>query len=496
MGMESGTGVRQVTRCLVAEGWVLRYSWGRRLLMELLLRISIGLTAFLSLFTLFCFPSHLVGSLLRQPNRSFIKRILGKILAAFLMPIMPVKILLDAFPAFFAILGLVGVIYGIWAGDGFTMVTGLVGTLLFGRHVYRVTRPIPGFSQAFGPDWEKNIPQPIKARLSHKRYRFPTSKGTDGTGLLQKDVVIPTRRDSTPRLLGDIWEPASNVPRSGLALIHLHATAWQGMDKGQSGKTLFTRLNSQGHLVLDLAYSLAPEFVLEQMVDDVKYTIGWLKSQAEKYHIDPEKIVLMGESGGGHLALLAAYTPNHAALQPPGLDADTSICGVIAIHTPTDLALAFEEYGKMEPAQPEYSHQITAAMQPKVFDETPLDRMITRMRLLPAYRYQNMPGGILLMVNLLGGTLKEIPEKYALYSPITHMNTNSPPTLYLTGAHDYYYRQPYGEILHQALTRAGVPSVYYSFPETDHGFLLFFPRVSPSAQVGTYYIERFLAFLE
>ena len=44
-----------------------------------------------------------------------------------------------------------------------------------------------------------------------------------------------------------------------------------------------------------------------QMLDDIQSAISYLQSHAGIYHINPEKIALMGHSAGGHLALLYAY---------------------------------------------------------------------------------------------------------------------------------------------------------------------------------------------
>jgi hypothetical protein len=44
-----------------------------------------------------------------------------------------------------------------------------------------------------------------------------------------------------------------------------------------------------------------------QMLDDIQSAISYLQSHAAAYHINPNKIALMGHSAGGHLALLYAY---------------------------------------------------------------------------------------------------------------------------------------------------------------------------------------------
>jgi acetyl esterase/lipase len=61
------------------------------------------------------------------------------------------------------------------------------------------------------------------------------------------------------------------------------------------------------------------------MVADIHEAILWMKSRSEELMIDHEKIVLMGGSAGGQLALLAAYTTSHPAFCPPSADKGLSL---------------------------------------------------------------------------------------------------------------------------------------------------------------------------
>ena len=120
-------------------------------------------------------------------------------------------------------------------------------------------------------------------------------------------------------------------------MIYLHGGAWRYGTKDMRTRTFFRRLTAQGHVVLDLAYRLAPLASVPEMASDVKQGIIWLKEHASEYGVEPDKVVLMGGSAGGHLALLAAYTPDHPAFQPDDLEKDTSVRAVVAFYPPTDL---------------------------------------------------------------------------------------------------------------------------------------------------------------
>jgi acetyl esterase/lipase len=223
-----------------------------------------------------------------------------------------------------------------------------------------------------------------------------------------------------------------------------------------------------------------------------------MKEHASELGINPDHIVLMGSSGGAHLAMLAAYTPNFPSLQPKDIKTDTSVCGVISMFGVTDLTSYFYEYGEVNPSQPEYSSQVTDEMRPFIHNRTWLDRFITRTRAFPEYRYKNIPGGPALLIDVFGGTPKEIPEIYKLYSPSTHVGAHCPPTMQLFGDNDFVINASQGRNLHAKLQKAGADSVYIEFPDTVHAFDQYFGvsrRVAPAAQVASHDIEMFLALL-
>jgi len=105
------------------------------------------------------------------------------------------------------------------------------------------------------------------------------------------------------------------------------------------------------------------------------------------------------------------------------------------------------------------------------------------------YKFKNM------LAEILGGNLDEIPETYALLSPIEHIGAHCPPTLLLQGSDDVFGLAPPVRRFHQDLQAAGVPAMLVEFPHTEHGFDLLLPQVSPVAQAATYDVEHFLALL-
>ena len=401
------------------------------------------------------------------------------------------KLWAGAWAPFLSVAGALGALLGLGRKDRTAILLGTFGAMAGIRHTQIVTKKHNAFEQTFGEDWEQRISPEMWIRSS-RRYQWiqPPKR----LGSFQTNINIG---GETP-LLCDVWLPPENVPPSRLGIIYFHGSLWQAVDKDFGTRPLFARLVNQGHAVMEVAYSLAPTAQMPQMVDEVKRSIAWMKEHATELSIDPDRIVLMGSSGGAHLAMLAAYTPNFPTFQPQGIKTDTSVRGVISMFGVTDLTSYFYEYGEVNPSQPEYSWQVTEDMRPYIHDKTWLDRFITRTRAFPEYRYKNIPGGPALLIDVFGGTPKEIPEIYKLYSPSTYVGAHCPPTLQIFGDNDFVINASQGRNLHAALQNANAVSAYIEFPDTVHAFDQYFGvsrRVAPAAQVASHDIEMFLALL-
>ncbi len=293
-----------------------------------------------------------------------------------------------------------------------------------------------------------------------------------------------TEGSDATQLLCDVWQPPEGVAPSGLVVVYMHGSAWHVGDKDLGTRPFFRHLAAQGHVVMDIAYRLCPEADIVDMVSDVKHAIAWVKANAYAYVVDPERVVLGGGSAGGHLSLLAGYTPGHPALTPDDLrDTDTSVRAVFAHYGAVDMCAVLRHAGRVLPDRPLRSPQVVVSPAAARLGDA-VKGIDWR-----AFSAATMVG------DPMGGTPEEVPDMYELASPITHVRPDCPPTLLLQGEHDIVMPSQAARSLHRALVESGVPSVYVSFPETNHGFDLILPRVSPSAQAATYDLDRFLALM-
>lgn len=412
---------------------------------------------------------------------------LGKRFDPFLTILLIPKVIAGNLSPVWAAIGAIGALYGLLRKRPLTVLAGLVATVISGRHIRQVTQSQDQlFVNAFGPDWQARIPADRLARMLPARYQPILTDPLVGYNR-ENDLVFGHWPGTGEPLLCDLWSPPRGVAPSGRGIIYLHGSAWHFMDKDVGTRPFFRRLVSQGHVVMDVAYTMAPRVDLFGMLGDVKRAIAWLKANGSVYGVDPAQIILMGGSAGGHLTLLAGYTPNLPALQPAGLEADTSVRAVICYYGYGDLAEAYYHFAEHR----ERSDPKTLARLDETFRR--LENIMHQIRLLPAYGRWSMPEEWLPAI--FGGTPDKVPENYKLGSPEHYACPTCPPTLFVQGAHDLGGMVNQIRRLHQKLQANGVPAIYLEFPETEHAFDLIFPHIAPATQTATYYVERFLALV-
>jgi len=257
-------------------------------------------------------------------------------------------------------------------------------------------------------------------------------------------------------------------------MIYLHGGAWQSFDKDVGTRPFFRHLTSLGHVVMDVSYRIVRETDMQGMLGDAKRAIAWLKANAAYLGVNPERIVVSGGSAGGHLALMAAYTPNNPDFDPEEVRAvDTSVRGVIAYYPVPDLRTLKDTWSEQ-------------AMNPLAHA---LGRSLGYFSRVGYLRWTA------LAERLFGGSLDEIGDLLLTYSPVAHVGDHCPPTLILQGQHDHVIPLADVRALTQSLVAAGRQVVLVELPQVEHAFDMFALQVSPPAQSALYDVERFLALI-
>ena len=394
-----------------------------------------------------------------------------------------VKLTAGAQAPFMVIGGLVSGLLGIWLKVPIAVLAGVASAALSARYVQDVVTTDVDYTPLFGPDW----PQTVAARRTPAMLPKPWTwwLSAPPAPRLEQDLVFATVPGTDRDLLCDLWQPALGVKPSGLAVIYCHGSGWYLSDKDMGTRPFFRHLAAQGHVVMDVAYRMCPETDVLGMVADVKAAVAWMKAHAADYGADPDRVILSGGSAGAHLAMLAAFAPNHPALTPAHLaDRDLSVRGLVSFYGPPDMRAIIQHNGSIglpayradlaegpirPPARPSKEWQAFQALQWK--------------------RVGNLPW------DMFGGTQDDVPEMYDLASPITHIHAGCPPTLLIQGGQDILVPVTSVRTLRERMMAAGAPVAYLELPNTDHAFDLVLPQISPPAQAAWFQVDRFLALV-
>jgi acetyl esterase/lipase len=96
------------------------------------------------------------------------------------------------------------------------------------------------------------------------------------------------------------FNPGASKPTA--VVFNIHGGGWNHGTKGsQSGFSAFFKA---GYAVANVEYRLFPVATAPGAVEDVRRAILYVVKHAKELNIDPHKIVVMGASAGGHLALM------------------------------------------------------------------------------------------------------------------------------------------------------------------------------------------------
>ncbi len=117
-------------------------------------------------------------------------------------------------------------------------------------------------------------------------------------------VLDDERYGDQADMLLDVVHPDTATGRLPLVL-WVHGGGWVGGTKDEL-RGYFTLLAEDGLVVAAPRYSLAPESQYPTPVQQVMAALEYLQAHAERFHIDPERIVVAGDSAGAQIAAQVA----------------------------------------------------------------------------------------------------------------------------------------------------------------------------------------------
>lgn len=99
------------------------------------------------------------------------------------------------------------------------------------------------------------------------------------------------------------YDPQENMP----VIIWLCGGAFTHVDKNVWAPEM-SYFAKNGFAVASIEYSTTARTRFPMPLEDIKLGIRYLKAHARQLHLDPDRMVVMGESAGGYLAALTAVT--------------------------------------------------------------------------------------------------------------------------------------------------------------------------------------------
>ena len=250
-------------------------------------------------------------------------------------------------------------------------------------------------------------------------------------------TTIPFVMRDGKQLELDLYKRDRVMPPAPL-VITIYGGSWRSGAK-EDLPALNNYLASRGYAVAAVSYRFAPTHPFPAATDDVNAAIDYLKANSRTLGIDSTRIVLIGRSAGGQLALLSAYTKN-----------DPSIRGAVALYAPTD-----QKWGWDNP---------------------------TNQRVYKSF---------VTLRDFMKGDPAAAPDAYRNSSPLNFVGPTTVPTLLIHGSMDPLVSVRQAARLDSALSAAKRPHLFVKMAWATHGCDYVF--TGPCGQISTYVIERFLA---
>ncbi|MGX1809339.1 alpha/beta hydrolase fold domain-containing protein [Nocardia sp. NPDC055321] len=280
------------------------------------------------------------------------------------------------------------------------------------------------------------------------RGRVGVAERPDGVrfadgGRARYNLVLATVRPGRELALDLYTPPAGRWPGPRPTVVYIHGGAFAAFDRAgvlptlglRSPVRIFAELVDRGYAVASLDYRLSGEARFPEPLHDVKAGVRWLRAEAGRFNLDPDRFASWGESAGGWFSAMLATTADGPSLEGPHGPAGVSsrVRAAVDWYGPTDFARMDE-------------HLISPVLLRHDVEDSPESRF-------------------------LGHVPSRHPALNRAASPLTYVTPTTAPMLIQHGTADHIVPPHQSRLLSEALTAARVPHELILYPRSDHLFL-------------------------
>lgn len=240
-----------------------------------------------------------------------------------------------------------------------------------------------------------------------------------------RDVSYVTNGHERQKL--DLYLPVGDGPFP--VIVWVHGGAWL---EGNKSNPPAARFVQDGYAVASINYRLSQHAIFPAQIEDCKAAVRWLRAHAGEYRLDPQRFAAWGESAGGHLVALLGATGDIRDFDVgENLEQSSAVQAVVDWYGPTDFLQMNPQAGKLGAMD----HDAPDSPESK----------------------------------LIGGPIRDNPDKVLRASPIHYVTYKDPPFLIMHGDKDPLVPHGQSEILEAALKDANVPVQLYTVKGAGHG---------------------------
>ncbi|MEW9531796.1 cellulose binding domain-containing protein [Microbispora sp. NPDC049125] len=231
----------------------------------------------------------------------------------------------------------------------------------------------------------------------------------------------------------DLYLPSTGVGITPRPLLIWHSgSAWSSDDGKTGADAIAAVFNPLGFAVAGVSVRSSGQAIFPAQVYDIKAAIRWLRANAATYQIDPNRIAIMGDSSGGWLTEMATLTGGVTSLE--------GTIGTTGVSSAVQTGLAF--YGPTDFLQMNAQNLPTGGLD------------------------HNSPASPESL--LVGCPIQTCPAAVAQASPLTYVDSNDPPLMFLHGQADFLVPHGQSVLLYNKIKSQCGDATFVSVPAADH----------------------------